>query len=129
MDEIWAAVWLRSEHRDRAGSLRPATWIILDRGKHFATRCTAPQTAEAEKCLAAYLAAKHQPKRQRNDVEDIDVADVISIYVDDKRLLDHDAASQIFARLERLNNFWGGKKLSEINGEACREYVCPPLRL
>ncbi len=73
--------------------------------------------------LAAYLAAKHQPKRQRNDVEEIDVADVISIYVDDRRLLDHDAASQIFARLERLNNFWGGKKLSEINGETCREYT------
>ena len=116
-------LWLRSEHRDRDGSLRPATWGILDRGKHIATRCTANQTAEAEKCLAAYLAAKHQPKRHRNDVEEIDVADVISIYVDDKQLLDHDAASQIFARLERLNNFWGGKKLSEINGESCREYT------
>ncbi len=116
-------LWLRSEHRDRDGSLRPATWLILDRGKHIATRCTASQTTEAEKCLAAYLAAKHQPKRQRNDVEEIDVADVISIYVDDKRLLDHDAASQIFARLERLNNFWGSKKLSEINGETCREYA------
>ena len=33
------------------------------------------------------------------------------------------AASQIFARLEHLNNFWGGKKLSEVNGESCREYA------
>lgn len=116
-------LWLRSEHRDCGGSLRPATWVILDRGKQFATRCSESQTAEAEKCLAAYLAAKHQPKRQRNDIEDIDIADVISIYVDDRRLLDHPSATKLFGRLERLNEFWGGKKLSEINGETCREYA------
>ena len=116
-------LWLRSARRDHSGSFRAAIWIILDRNKHVATGCAEGQTDEAEKCLAAYLAAKHQPKRQRNDVEDIDIADVISIYVDDRRLLEHTSASKIFGRLERLNEFWGGKKLSEINGESCREYA------
>lgn len=48
---------------------------------------------------------------------------MISIYVDDRRLLDHPSATKLFGRLERLNEFWGGKKLSEINGETCREYA------
>lgn len=48
---------------------------------------------------------------------------MISIYVDDQRLLDHPSATKLFGRLERLNEFWGGKKLAEINGETCREYA------
>ena len=32
-------------------------------------------------------------------------------------------ARKLFARLERLNKFWGGKKLADITGETCREYA------
>jgi len=114
---------LRKERCRRDGSHRPASWIILDGGRHIATSCAANQIAEAEKCLGAYLAAKYQPKRQRLDIEEIDIADVISIYVDDHKLVERDDARGLFARLERLNNFWGGRKLAEINGETCREYA------
>ena len=55
----------------------------------------------------------------------IDVADVLSIYDDDTRSRQVNIG-QFDERLKRLNEFWGGKMLSEITGETCREYVKVP---
>jgi hypothetical protein len=50
------------------------------------------------------------------------LADVLSIYDDDTR--DRQANKAKFdERLKRLNEFWGGKKLCEVTGATCREYV------
>lgn len=82
------------------------------------------RSCKSESQLAAYIAAKHEPIRRRLDIEEIDIADVISIYVDDRKVDDEsDDARRLFSRLERLNSFWGGKKLDEINGETCRAYA------
>ncbi len=119
-----ARLWLRPDVRNaKGGTERAAAWVVLDRGKHIATGCLAHETAAAEKFLATYIAQKHQPTRQRLDIEEIAIADVISIYVDDRKLSESERALQAFARLERINDYWGHRKLSEVNGETCREYV------
>jgi integrase len=71
--------------------------------------------------VRAYLAEKYQPKRKEQDIEEIAVADVLSIFVDDRR--EHQRNKRGFdERIARLNDWWGEKTLSAINGETCRAY-------
>jgi len=109
-------LWLRPERTGR----RPV-WIIIDGSRHIATGCTAQQVAEAEGKLAEYIAARYRPSRKERDIETIDVADVLSVYEEDccPRQADR---KKFLGRLDRLNEFWGGRKLSEVTGEACRDY-------
>jgi len=102
-----------------------AVWIIKDGDRHIATGCVASPSetkppAEAEQALADYIARKYQPERRRQDVEDIDCADVLSIYLTD--IGEPGDQFEIEARIERLNEFWGGKKLSEVNAQTCAAY-------
>jgi integrase len=118
-----AHLWLRPERRDKLErTIARAIWVILDGGRQFATRCAAGETERAEEQLAAYIAAKYRPTRREKDIEEIDIADVLSIYDDDHgpQVADRNSLDR---RLERLNDFWGGRTLSEINGASCREYV------
>ena len=118
-----ARLWLRPARRDKSGRIvRKAAYIILDGGKHHSTGCFASEADRAERKLAEYIASKYQTTRKERDLDDIYVADVLSIYVDDcgprqrnRRKFDE--------RIGRLNDFWGGKRLSEVNGESCRAYV------
>jgi integrase len=114
-------LWLRPARRDEQG-LHRAAWIILDGKKHIATGCAADQTAAAEDHLASYIAAKYQPARKERDIERIDIADVLSIYDEDCGIRQLNR-SQLDGRLARLNEFWGDKKLSDVTGETCRQYV------
>ncbi len=117
-----AHLWLRPEKLDPNGKLvRRAAWVILDSGKHIATSCAPHEIASAELKLRAYLTAKHEPARKERDIEVIDVADVLSIYHSDCGPRQANGA-QLNARLLRLNEFWGGKKLAEVTGETCRAY-------
>lgn len=115
-------LWLRRARRDKDGHLRRATWIILDGDRHIPTGCTATEVAAAEEKLAAYIALRYQPNRKERDIELIDIADVLSVY-------DADCGGrqanrkQFDARLERLNDFWGARKLAEVTGETCRQYA------
>ena len=52
----------------------------------------------------------------------IDVADVLTIYLDDTGPRQASRA-KLEARIGRLNDYWGGKKLAEVTGETCRDYV------
>lgn len=118
-----ARLWLRPERRSPHGKIiARSTWIILDAGRHIATGCSASEIGDAEARLAAYIAAKYKPRRKERDIEEIDIADVLSIYLDDCG--DRQARrAKLEERIGRLNGFWGGKMLSEISGEACRSYV------
>ena len=65
-----------------------AVWIIKDGDRHIATGCVASPSetkppTEAEQALADHIVRKYQPERRRQDVEDIDCADVLSIYLTD----------------------------------------------
>src|SRR5437588_1850377 len=114
-------LWLRPARRDGEGAHR-STWIIIDGQRHVATGCAAHEITEAEDKLAGYIAEKYQPARKERDIERIDIADVLSIYDEDCGCRQSNRC-QFEARLARLNDFWGSKKLAEVTGEKCREYV------
>lgn len=118
-----ARLWLRPERRALNGGItHKSTWIVIDGNKHVATGCAASETAEAEAKLASYIASKYSPARKERDIEAIYIADVLSIYYADcrQRLA---RPEQIDGSIERLNEFWGAMKLSEVNGETCRGYA------
>ena len=103
-----------------------AVWIIKDGARHIATGCVASPSAtkpprEAEQALADYIARKYQPGRRRQDIADIDCADVLSIYLTD--VGEPGNQFEIEARIDRLNEFWGGKTLSEVSALTCSAYV------
>lgn len=107
-------LWLRPARSDAK-----ATWIILDAGKQFATECAECEVDRAGRALSDHIAAKHKPQRAERALEEIDVADVLSIYVDDTQ----QTGRKFVARIKRLNAFWGGKMLADVNGASCREYL------
>src|SRR5258705_2355081 len=114
----------KARYHDRK-LVHQAVWVIKDGTRHIATGCLASPSEtkpprEAEQALADYIARKYQPHRRRRDIEDIDCADVLSIYLTD--VGEPGNQFEIEARIERLNEFWGGKKLLEVNALACAAY-------
>src|SRR2546421_7694968 len=113
--------------RHRGGKLvAQAVWIIRDGSEDFATGCvaSAPEAKpppEAEKALADYIARKYQPVRRDRDIEEIDCADVLSVYLSD--VGEPGVQFEIAARIGRLNEFWGGKMLSAVNAQTCLAYA------
>lgn len=117
-----ARLWLRPARRNGGRAVARAVWIIIDGNKHVATGCLEHQTGEAEKRLAAYIADKYRPSRLARDIDQIDVADVLSIYLDDcgPRIADQ---PKLERTIGRLNDYWGGKMLSQVSAAECRAYV------
>lgn len=119
-----ARLWFRPARRDKTGRIMGrAVYIILDAGKHYPTGCFAGEAERAEQKLAEYIAAKYKTPRKERELEAISVADVLSIYADDCAPKGEAARKKFDQRIGRLNDFFGGKSLSEINGETCRAYV------
>jgi integrase len=114
--------------RFRGGKLiAQAVWIIKDGGRHIATGCLASPTETkppqaAEQALSDYIATKYQPERRRRDIEDIDCADVLSIYSADTGEAGNEF-DDLNSRIGRLNDFWGGKVLADVSSRECGEYV------
>jgi integrase len=102
-------------------------WLIRD-GRHFiATGCfghpadKGPPEA-AQRVLADYIANKYDPTRKTRDIDSIDIADVLSVYLENTG--SRQANWKRFqGRMARLNGFWGGRMLSEISTATCKEYV------
>jgi integrase len=96
-----------------------AVWVIIDGTRHIATGCLKHQAGEAEKRLAFYIAEKYRPSRLAKDTDQIDVADALSIYLDDcgPRIADQ---PKLGRTIGRLNDYWGGKMLSEVTAAECR---------
>ncbi|MDA9498170.1 tyrosine-type recombinase/integrase [Bradyrhizobium sp. CCBAU 11357] len=132
-----ARLQLKAARRNKYGKItHQATWIIRDNGRDVGTGCAAGEIAAAEEKLRDYITSKHKPKRRIRHIDDIPIADVLSIYLDaqlDKLRSrfsvdaeNEDSISDIRKfkkRIERLNDWWGGKMLGEVNGEACRSYT------
>lgn len=117
-------LWLRKERFDKATGKRisAAAWIIIDGTSHVATGCGPDEVGEAERQLAEYNVTRYRPTRKERDIEHISVADVLMIYISDKR--EGQANKPKFdERMGRLNDWWGAKMLDEVNGETCRAYV------
>jgi integrase len=117
-----ARLWLRPARRKGGRLIARAVWIIVDGGRHIATGCLKDQAGEAEKLLAAYITDKYRPSRLVKDIGQIDIADVLSIYFDDcgPRMADQPKLERC---ISRLNDYWGGKVLSEVTAAECRAYA------
>jgi integrase len=105
---------------------RSAVWLIRDGSHDIATGCIGSPAkgppAAAQQALADYIANKYRPPRKTREIEQIDVADVLAIYLDDCG--DRQANRNKFeARIARLNSFWGGRMLSDISTATCKEYA------
>ncbi|WP_164936909.1 tyrosine-type recombinase/integrase [Bradyrhizobium vignae] len=132
-----ARLQLKAARRNKSGKItHQATWIIRDNGRDVGTGCAADEIAAAEEKLRDYITSKHTPKRRIRHIDDIAVADVLSIYLDaqlDKLRARFNVDSEsedtipdirkFKKRIERLNDWWGAKMLGEVNGEACRSYA------
>jgi integrase len=117
-----ARLWLRPARRYKGRIVARATYLILDTGQHHPTGCFAGEADRAEQKLAEYIAGKYQAPRKGRDLEDIFVADVLSIYMDDCGPRQRNR-KKFDKRIERLNDYWGGKRLADVTGETCRAYV------
>jgi len=119
-------LWKRRKRRN-GKTVRQALWIIKDGGKYISTGCVASASQakpprEAEEALSAYIASKYRPVRKHRDIEDIDCADVLSIYHTDKGEIGNET-DDLDERIGRLNEFWGGKMLSDVNSGSCGDYA------
>ena len=108
-----ARLWLRPARKRSGQVIARATYIILDGGKHYPTGCFAGEAQRAEQKLAEHIAAKYQTPRKERELENISVADVLSIYLDDCGERQRNRA-KLDERIGRLNKFWGGKRLSDV---------------
>lgn len=111
-------LWLRPA-RYRDGKLHDAAkWHIKDGQHRISTGCGESDRGEAEAKLASYIAGKYSPERRERSINDVKVADVIKIYLDDR-----EPTGTALGRFERLLDFFGDKYLDDINGKLCREYA------
>ncbi|MCK1406137.1 tyrosine-type recombinase/integrase [Bradyrhizobium sp. 76] len=132
-----ARLQLRAARRDKSGRItHQATWIIRDNGRDVSTGCPAVQIAGAEEKLKDHIISKCFPKRRVRHIDDIAIADLLSIYLDaqldklrERFNVDSESEDTVSdirkfkRRIERLNEWWGAKMLGELNGEACRSYA------
>ncbi len=118
-----ARLWLRPATRDAQGKIVDhARWLIKDGGRQIGTGCSAGEREEAERKLADYIASKYEPERRERSLSEIRIADVIAIYLKDVAP-GHARPEKAGERAERLLEFFGDKRLDEINGSLCRAYV------
>jgi len=125
-----ARLQLKAARRAKTGKItHRATWIIRDNGRDISTGCAADEIAAAEKKLKDYIASKYTPMRRVRHIDDIPIADVLSLYLDvqldklrtrfkvDSKDEDTIPAIRKFKKsIERLNDWWGAKMLGEVNG-------------
>ena len=115
-------LWLRPARTGPDGSTRyAAMWYIKDGRRALSTGCSPGDDREAQKRLAAYIAEKYRPARRERDLDEIKVADVISIFVTDQAV-QQARPEKVLERAKRLTLFFGGFTLADINPALCREY-------
>ena len=100
---------------------RAAVWIILDGGRKISTGCLEHASREAEKRLAQYISEKHEAPGERRAASAL-IADVLLFYLQNR--IPHLAAPKWEAyRCQKLGEFFGERKVAEITGKLCRDYV------
>lgn len=116
-----ARLWLRTSGQE-------PVWVIKDGDVRVSTGCGEGDRAGAEKALAAFLAAKHNPNVDTpgKGLDEIPVADVLNLYARDVTVARPD---ELGARLERLLDWWGTKTLADVKKASCLAYAAtrPPV--
>lgn len=113
-----ARLWLRP-----AWGTEKAVWLVRDGSKRISTGCCPEDRRGAEQFLADYIAEKYRPPREHGrDPSQIAIADVLSVYAVDKAP-SLKRPREFGQRMRALLEFFQARKLSEINGAICRNYV------
>lgn len=120
-------LWRRPARLKDGRVIANSVWIIRDGGRDYATGVIARSAdkkppPEAERALAEHIANKYKPQRTQRQLEEIYIADVLAIYLDD-RGSDQSNQVELERRIGRLNEFWGGRTLDDVSAATCREYV------
>lgn len=125
----------RRKARYKNGKLdsRPV-WVIRDGTAELSTGVAASPSqskppVEAQTALSDYITKTHRPESTTDDIKQIDCANVLLIYLNDK--VDPDKADEdktkdereLEQRIDRLNGYFGGKMLAEMNTKLCKGYV------
>lgn len=113
-----ARLWLKP-----AWGSRKAVFLIKDGKARVTTGFGPEQLTEAERALANYIADKFRaPREKERDPDSIPIADVLSIYAEDKG--DNIVRpKELIQRIDALLDFFENKPLSYITGATCREYA------
>lgn len=116
-------LWFRPGHTLADGYVREGAWIILDRGRHIATGCAQGEVERADRALAAYIGGKYTPDRKTRSVDQVTVAETLTLYDIDVGP-GRTPQKKFDAALRRLNDLLGGNKtLGEISTTLCNDYT------
>ena len=117
-------LWLQPAREARNGrTAEAAVWVIRDGSRKRSTGLGAEQHTEAQRALAEYIIAQHNPASGRDlSPAEVSVADAISLYAREVAG-NHARPREVAAQLERLLDHFGEMTLAEINGASCRAYV------
>src|SRR5262249_29958435 len=119
-----ARLWFQRARRDRNGKLiERGVWCIRDgRVKNRLGFGEGTDRQTLEDALAKYILAKRKvPRDHDRHPAEVRVADVISIYAED--IAPHKARPrEVGARLNKLLDFMGDKRLDQVNAKLCRAY-------
>lgn len=96
-------------------------WIVRDRGVFKSTGRGEADHQGAEDALADYLGAKHRPVSDHRPAQ-VTVSDVL-IFYGRNVAPGHRAAATTGYAIDRLDEFWADKKLSEVKRSTCQAYV------
>lgn len=121
------------------------TWVILDRGnKQIRTGCGHEQTDAAAQALSNYIGGRFSPAAGERDPAQLAIADVLVAYEQSKQPKDYDELrrkltakegitseqrkkveqhDELVYRLQNVNAFMGGDRVSEIKKQLCSDYV------
>src|SRR5262249_28878372 len=97
---------------------RRKTWIIRAGALFIRTGCAENERALAEKRLAEYLGAKHEPERGPDPL----IADVLLVYARE-RLPQTRAVRKAAYNVGSLAKWWGDKRVSQITPSNCLSYA------
>jgi len=118
-------LWRRPERRDKDGRItHAALWFILDGGRQFGTGCGANDVRGAQRALVDHINRKHveEARSGPRPTDQIPVADVLMIYAKEV-VQKHAQPKRTSHALRRLDAFFKGKTLADINGSLCRDYA------
>lgn len=117
-------LWFRKERKDKRGAItHKGEWVIRDGSTQRGTGCSMGDRRGAESALQLYLKTKHEPARSIREPDQIPVADVIKIYLDDV-VAGHARPKETAQRLAGpILSHFGAMRLSDITGKGCRDYA------
>jgi integrase len=121
-------LWKRRALIENCKVRKNAVWIIKDGRREISTGCVATAGEQsppevAQQALAKYISEKYSPSRKARDIEDIDIADVLMVYLDDRTDEEAGEDKHLIQCIGRLNEYFGAKMLSDLNTKLCKGYV------